>query len=63
MSTKIVCDECGRVIYSAAARALLDSGYRCACGAKPRIEEPERVDPAQGATDPWHDSGNGLPGP
>jgi hypothetical protein len=41
MSVKIVCDNCGRVIYSAAAQTLLASGYRCACGAVPRIENSD----------------------
>ena len=41
MSVKILCDNCGRVIYSAAAQALLASGYRCPCGAVPRIEDPD----------------------
>ena len=40
MSVRMVCDNCGRVIYSAAAQILLSSGYRCdQCGAVPRIEE------------------------
>ena len=48
MSVKIVCDNCGRVIYSAAAQTLLASGYRCpACGAVPRIaDEDEDGEPA-----------------
>ena len=41
MSIRIVCDNCGRVIYSAAAQALLASGYRCPCGGVPRIEDSE----------------------
>jgi hypothetical protein len=40
MSIRIVCDNCGRVIFSAAAPSLLKSGYRCPCGAVPRIDEP-----------------------
>ena len=48
MSVKIVCDNCGRVIYSAAAQTLLASGYRCpACGAVPSIaDEDEDGEPA-----------------
>jgi hypothetical protein len=41
MPERIVCDNCGRVIYSAAARTLLASGYRCQCGAVPRIEDAD----------------------
>ena len=41
MSVKIVCDKCGRVIYSAAAQTLLASGYRCPCGEAPHIEDPD----------------------
>jgi hypothetical protein len=63
MSTKIVCDECGRVTYSAAGRSLLDSGYRCACGATPRIEQPEPSEPSEGAGPPGDEGGNGLPRP
>ena len=41
MSIRIVCDNCGRVIYSAAAQTLLASGYRCPCGETPRIDDPD----------------------
>jgi hypothetical protein len=41
MSVRIVCDNCGRVIYSAAAQTLLASGYRCPCGGTPRIEDAD----------------------
>jgi hypothetical protein len=63
MSIKIVCDECGRATYSAAAQTLLDAGYRCACGATPRIEAPGAAERAGGGAPPDDDAGDGLPGP
>ena len=50
MSQKLVCVNCGRVFYTAAAQSLIDAGYRCeGCGAQPRIEEPgEEEDEADG---------------
>jgi hypothetical protein len=46
MSVRIVCDNCGRVSYSAAADQMIASGYRCTCGAIPRTEKPGERRPA-----------------
>jgi RNase P subunit RPR2 len=40
---KLVCDDCGTVYYSAAAKTLAEQGATCAkCGGRLRLEEETR---------------------
>ena len=40
---RLVCEDCGTVYYSAAAKTLVEQGAACAkCGGRLRLEESKR---------------------
>jgi rRNA maturation endonuclease Nob1 len=43
---RLICEDCGTVYYSAAAKTLVEQGERCAkCGGRLRCEEASRPRP------------------
>jgi DNA-directed RNA polymerase subunit RPC12/RpoP len=53
---KMVCDDCGTVYYSAAARIMVERGERCAkCGGKLVLANSPRPERARGG--PQHAGG------
>lgn len=44
---RLVCEDCGTVYYSAAAKTLAEQGAACAkCGGRLRLEDESRLKPA-----------------
>ncbi len=44
---RLVCEDCGTVYYSAAAKTLVEQGATCAkCGGRLRLEDETHLKPA-----------------
>ena len=55
---RLVCEDCGTVYYSAAARTLVEQGATCAkCGGRLRLEDETRRPAVTGPPGNGHDDG------